>query len=172
MTDLSKFDAPPPRASEPEWGREDFLNTLVGTLSETIEQVVGLNDAETFIGMVGRRMGQSAAARLPCQGKATPEEVAEHLKSFKASIGGTFEVESVDGSKLTFTNSHCPFASEVNGRPSLCMMTTNVFGRVAADATGYARVNVVESLARGHGRCLVKVNLEWEDDGDGQEFFG
>ena len=88
MTDLSKFDAPPPRASEPEWGREDFLNTLVGTLSETIEQVVGLNDAETFIGMVGRRMGQSAAARLPCQGKATPEEVAEHLRSFKASIGG------------------------------------------------------------------------------------
>ena len=52
------------------------------------------------------------------------------------------------------------------------MMTTNVFGRVAADATGYARVNVAEALSRGDDRCLVTVDLEWDEGKDGHEFYG
>lgn len=151
--------------------REDFLNTLVGTLSETIENVVGLADAEAFVGIVGRRMGQSERARLPACGSPSPDAVAKHLCKFKKDIGGTFETVAIDGTKITFVNRTCPFGDQAKGRPSLCMMTTNVFGRVAADATGYARVKVAEAIARGDQRCLVTVDLEWDDDGDGQEFF-
>lgn len=163
-------DDPPPDTFGA--GREAFLNTLIGTLSETIEGVVGLDDAETFIGIVGRRMGQSARARIGVAEGVTPAQVADHLMRFKHSIGGTFRIDSIDGTRITFSNGSCPFAEEAKGRPSLCMMTTNVFGRVAADATGFARVNVMESLARGDDRCLVTVDLEWDDEGDGQEFYG
>ena len=152
--------------------REEFFNTMIGSLCETIESVVGMEDAETFIGIVGRRVGQSEAARLDPADACTPADVAEHLQNFKQAIGGDFRVDSVEGSKIVFSNHRCPFAKQAAGRPSLCMMTTNVFGRVAADATGYARVNVREALARGDSRCLVSVDLEWDPEGDGQEFFG
>ncbi|WP_375174723.1 methanogen output domain 1-containing protein [Pseudooceanicola sp.] len=172
MSDRSVADgvAPGPPGDAP--GREEFLNTLVGSLAETIENVVGIEDAEAFIGIVGRRMGQSETARIPGAGTTDPARVAEHLKAFKANIGGDFVIESVEGSRITFTNSKCPFARQASGRPSLCMMTTNVFGRVAADATGYARVNVEEALARGDHRCRVTVDLEWDGAGDGKEFYG
>lgn len=153
-------------------GREEFLNVLIGSLCETIENVVGMDDAEAFIGIVGRRMGQSQLARMPGARGKSPEDIAQHLADFKESIGGKFRVHSIDGSRITFVNSSCPFADQAKGRPSLCKMTTNVFGRVAADASGYARVNVRQALARGDDQCLVTVDLEWNEDGDGQEFYG
>lgn len=151
--------------------REEFLNTLIGSLAETIENVVGLKDAEAFIGIVGRRMGQYEEVRLPSTVSREPADLAEHLRRFKESIGGDFRVESVEGTRIVFTNKRCPFASQVVGRPSLCMMTTNVFGRAAADATGYARVKVAEALARGDERCRVIVDLERNGADDGQEFY-
>ncbi|GGE16481.1 transcriptional regulator [Primorskyibacter flagellatus] len=152
--------------------RENFLNSMVGALCETIEDVVGIEEAEAFIGLVGRRIGNSDVAQILDRDDADPRAVAEHLKAFKARIGGDFRVESVDGSRIEFSNCRCPFGAQAEGRPSLCMMTTNVFGRIAANATGYARVSVRESISRGQGRCLVSVQLAHTDDEDGQEFFG
>ena len=152
--------------------REDFLNTMVGTLCETIEDVVGLEEAEAFIGLVGRRIGNGDVAKIFGEDDIDAAAVAEHLVAFKARIGGSFKVESVDGSKIEFSNCDCPFGPQSEGRPSLCMMTTNVFGRIAANATGYARVHVRESISRGHGRCLVTVQLAHTDEEDGQEFYG
>ena len=159
-------------APAPGMSREDFFNTMIGTLCETIEDVVGVGDAEAFIGIVGRRMGNSAFAQVHGEGPTDPRQLGEHLVAFKESIGGNFRVEAVEGSRITFTNDRCPFAEQADGRPSLCMMTTNLFGRVAADATGYARVKVLESLSRGHGRCHVTVDLERGSEGDGLEFYG
>lgn len=172
LNDLPAAGAPCPESDKTGEAREAFLNTLVGSLCETIENVVGIEDAEAFIGIVGRRMAQSERARMGGPMPATPCGVAEHLRKFKADIGGEFEIDKVEGSKITFSNTRCPFANEAKGRRSLCMMTTNVFGRVAADATGYARVNVAEALARGDQRCLVTIDLEWDDTGDGVEFYG
>lgn len=172
MTDrpaLQDDDTPDSKGGE---GRADFLNSMVGALCETIENVVGLEDAETFISIVGRRIGRDARGGLAGPGPMPAGEVAKYLRDFKADIGGAFDIASVDGARITFTNTHCPFAEEARGRPSLCMMTTNVFGRVAADATGYARVNVIESIAKGDCRCLVTVELEKNGEGDGHEFFG
>ena len=52
------------------------------------------------------------------------------------------------------------------------MMTTNVFGRIASEANGYARVRIDEALALGHRRCHVTVTLTRETEDDGHEFFG
>jgi hypothetical protein len=40
------------------------------------------------------------------------------------------------------------------------MMTSNVFGRITAENLGYASVEVEESFAQGHDRCLVRIGLD------------
>ena len=46
-------------------------------------------------------------------------------------------------------NRQCPFAEKVIGRPSMCMMTSNVFGHIAADNLGYSKVELRETIADG-----------------------
>ena len=164
-------EAASPLAPSADLNREAFFNNMIGTLCGTIEDVVGVEDAEAFIGIVGRQIGNSDLARGEALCGASPAQLAGYLQQFKAQIGGEFVVEDVAEDSVTFTNCRCPFGAEAGGRPSLCMMTTNVFGRIAANATGYARVHVKESLAKGDNRCLVTVNLSRSEAEDGQEFF-
>ena len=53
------------------------------------------------------------------------------------------------------------------------MMTTSVFGVVAAENLGYARVDIEEAIARGDAGCRVVVNLEPHVDSasSGPEFY-
>jgi hypothetical protein len=57
-------------------------------------------------------------------------------------------------------NRACPFGDQVIGRPALCMMTSNVFGSIAADHLGYARVELQETIAQGSAGCRVVVHLD------------
>ena len=50
-----------------------------------------------------------------------------------------------------------PFAEKVVGRPALCMMTSNVFGSIAAENLGYAKVVLEQAIARGDSGCRVVV---------------
>ncbi len=43
------------------------------------------------------------------------------------------------------------------GRPSLCMMTSNVFGVIAAENLGYAKVALTETIALGAPGCRAVV---------------
>jgi hypothetical protein len=53
------------------------------------------------------------------------------------------------------------------------MMTSNVFGRIAADNLGYARVELQETIARGNPGCRIVVHLVPSDETDPQarEYF-
>jgi hypothetical protein len=54
------------------------------------------------------------------------------------------------------------------------MMTSNVFGAIAAENLGYARVALERTIAEGHGECRVVVYLRPTDDGsaiEGREYF-
>ncbi|PYE86150.1 methanogen output domain 1-containing protein [Pseudoroseicyclus aestuarii] len=154
-------------------GRDAFFASVIGSLAASLEQTVGLEDASAFVTMVGNRLGEDlsiayghdiASAGTLAQG------LAAALVDLKARIGGGFSVESIAENRITFVNSSCPFARQVEGRPSLCMMTTNVFGRIAADAAGYARVEINEAIALGHGRCRVTVDLDPLAAGNGFTF--
>ena len=60
------------------------------------------------------------------------------------------------------------------GRPSLCMMTSNVFGSIAARNLGYARVELQETIAEGAPGCRVTVHLRGPGAGEawgGREYF-
>jgi hypothetical protein len=57
----------------------------------------------------------------------------------------------------------------------MCMMTSNVFGTIAAQNLGYARVELEETIARGSSGCRVVVHLTPDldvDDEPGREYFG
>lgn len=77
------------------------------------------------------------------------EQVAQVCVDLKRRIEGEFYVIEEDEDKIVFGNTACPFAEKVLGRESMCKMTSNVFGHIAAENVGYAKVELQETIARG-----------------------
>ncbi len=147
--------------------RDLFLRTLIRELSGALQDVVGLEEASGFISVVGQNMGRQidamykSALQVP---KLSREQVALVCLDLKKRIQGDFYIIEEDEDKIVFGNRICPFAEKVLGRPSMCMMTSNVFGSVAADNLGYAKVELQKTIAQGDGMCRVVVYLKATDE--------
>jgi hypothetical protein len=79
-----------------------------------------------------------------------------------------------DEERIVLGNRACPFADKVLDRPSLCMMTSNVFGVITAENLGYAKVVVEQAIARGDPGCRVVIYLHPTSESeaaDGREYF-
>lgn len=153
--------------------RENFTLDLVRDISGALEDVVGLTEAEGYFAIVGQMMGERLHARYgAAQGGAiAPETLPDVLVDLKARIGGGFRVEHADAGAITFVNDACPFGARVEGRRSLCMMTSNVFGFLAAETQGYAKVELDKTIAAGDGMCRVVVHFE-KTAAPGREYYG
>jgi predicted ArsR family transcriptional regulator len=158
--------------------RDLFLRTLVRELSGTLQEVVGLEEAAGFVSVVGQTMGRQIEAEYRAALGApvlTREQVAEVLVDLKRRIQGDFFVVEQNEDRIVLGNRACPFGDRVLGRPAMCMMTSNVFGVIAADNLGYARVELQETIAAGAPGCRVVVHLK-PADGAGsageREYFG
>ena len=163
--------------AELDLDRDIFLRTLVRELSGVLERTVGLPDAEGFMSAVGRRIGAWIDGDYRTAlgtDRLDRTQVADVLTDLKRRIGGSFDLVEETPSTLTYHNADCPFGDKVLDRQSMCMMTSNVFGVVAADNLGYARVELEETIAQGDGRCVVRVHLDRGDLGAtvGREYFG
>lgn len=156
--------------------RDVFLRTLLRELAGTLQDVVGLDEASGFISIVGQRIGDQIndeyKSALAVSGLSR-EQVADVLVDLKRRIEGDFYVISQDDEKIVLGNRTCPFAEKVVGRPALCMMTSNVFGVIAAENLGYAKVSIEQAIARGDAECRVVVYLNKTaatDEVDGREY--
>ncbi len=101
-------------------------------------------------------------------------QVSEVLVDLKRRINGDFYIIEQDDEKIIFGNRACPFAESVVGRPALCMMTSNVFGSIAAENLGYAKVALEQTIAQGDPGCRVVVYLKTTDESEaaaGREYF-
>jgi predicted ArsR family transcriptional regulator len=157
--------------------RDLFVRTLLRELAGTLQDVVGLDQAAGFVSVVGQRIGEQindnyrtvlAAPTL------SREQVAAVLVDLKRRIRGDFYVIEEDEDRIVLGNRVCPFAEKVIDRPSLCMMTSNVFGVIAAENLGYAKVVIEQSIARGDPGCRVAVYLRptpESEAADGREYF-
>ena len=142
--------------------RDQFLRELIRELSGTLEDIVGVDDAAGFISVVGARLGEVMNAEyraLAGVESLSLEQIAATLVDLKQRIQGDFKIESISADRIVLVNSRCPFGEYVKGRPSLCMMTSNVFGRIAAENTGYAEVAIPEAIASGDKCCRVIVSF-------------
>jgi len=170
----------PPRLSDIDspLERDLFLRTLVQELAGTLEDVVGVEEASGFISVVGKNMGEwinNNYKELLGQTKLSEDQVVEALIDLKARIKGDFYVIEQDDEKIVFGNRVCPFEDKVIGRPSMCMMTSNVFGSITADNLGYSKVELQETIAAGNDGCRVVMYLKRTPDAeacDGREYFG
>ncbi len=156
--------------------RDVFLRNLIRELSGTLQDVVGLEEASGFVAMVGQRVGEqlneSYRAALDVR-KLDRDQVRDVLQDLKRRIGGDFHVVEEDAERIVFGNRACPFGDKVLDRPSMCMMTSNVFGSIAAENLGYAKVALEETIAERHGRCRVVVYLHASAEAgaaDGREY--
>ncbi|SES42402.1 hypothetical protein SAMN04490244_12035 [Tranquillimonas rosea] len=136
--------------------RETFTLDLLTTLADILETAIGRDDAEGFIDLVANRLGRDFSAGLDAL-PADPQAVADTLIALKRRIDGDFRVERAEPREIILTNTRCPFGDRVKGRPSLCAMTSGVFGRVAADKLGFARVRLEQTIASGHPCCRVVI---------------
>lgn len=147
--------------------RDVFVRSLLRELSGTLQDVVGLEDAAGFISMVGAAMGSqidSEYRRALRVDRLSREQIPKVLVDLKRRIEGRFYVIEETEDRIVFGNSRCPFGDKVIDRPSLCMMTSNVFGRIAADNTGFAAVDLEQTIARGDPGCRVTVYLRPFDE--------
>lgn len=158
--------------------RDTFMRTLLRELAGTLQDVVGIEDATGFISVVGRTMGADINQRYKNAlnvERLSREQVANVLVDLKRRIEGDFYVISEDEDKIVLGNRACPFGDKVKDRPALCMMTSNVFGSIAADNLGYARVELQETIAGGDAGCRVVVHLKPTDEPQSpvnREYFG
>ena len=158
--------------------RDIFLRTLIRELAGTLEEIVGYEEAAGYISLVGQNMGEwinSLYKREMGVSSLSRCQVADVLVDLKRRIQGCFSIVQQDETKIVFTNSNCPFEDKVVDRPSMCMMTSNVFGVIAADNLGYAKVVLEETIAQGNKGCRVVVYLQQTEEASaatGREYYG
>jgi hypothetical protein len=157
--------------------RDVFLRTLIRELSGTLQEVVGVEEASGFISVVGQRVGDQIndsykqALEVSSLDRG---QVAQVLVDLKRRIQGDFFIIEESDEKIVLGNRACPFAEKVIGRPALCMMTSNVFGVIAAENLGYSKVVIERSIALGDPGCRVVVYLKptlESEASHGREYF-
>ncbi|HKY03682.1 MAG TPA: methanogen output domain 1-containing protein, partial [Blastocatellia bacterium] len=102
------------------------------------------------------------------------EQIADVLVDLKRRIEGDFYIIEENDERIVLGNRVCPFADKVLDRPALCMMTSNVFGSIAAANLGYAKVELQQTIATGSHECKVVVYLKPTPESDaakGIEYF-
>lgn len=142
--------------------RDIFLRRLLRELAGTLQEVVGIEEASGYISVVGAAMGEHIDAeyrRAISVDRLSREQVAAVLIDLKRRINGDFYIVEETEDCIVLGNRACPFGDLVLGRPSLCMMTSNVFGSIAAQNLGYAGVALEKTIAQGHSECRVVVHL-------------
>lgn len=157
--------------------RDRFLRIIIGEMAETLQDIVGEDEARGFMAVIGQRVGEhiNGCFKAALQVESfTREQVAAICVEFKRRIEGGFFIISQDDNRIVFGNHKCPFGTDVVGRPTVCMMTSNVFGTIAAQSLGYGKVSIDKSIAKGDGECLVTLHLRRIPESDaapGREYY-
>jgi predicted ArsR family transcriptional regulator len=156
--------------------RDIFFRSLIRELAGVLEEIVGIKDASGFVSIAGQRIGEEINGHYRSAlgtEQLDRAQVADTLVHLKRRIGGDFFVIEENEDRILLGNRRCPFGEKVLGRPSMCMMTSNVFGSITADNLGFAKVELRETIAAGNSGCVVAVHLKSTpetDAVDGREY--
>lgn len=174
------------RRPDGTFGRESFLRALIVQLARTVELQDGPAAAEAAIAQVGTDIGaqMEAAFRLAhdLSAELTVDEIGRLLVELKQAIDGDFFVVEADEDRIVLGTHSCPFGEAVMEAPTLCRMTSSVFGGIVRRNRGASAVDLEQRIAVGDPQCRVTVWLrpppedrrpfahrygEWPDGGVG-----
>lgn len=146
------------------FGRESFLRALVVQLAQSVEFQHGPDAADAAVAQVGTdvgaRMEEEFRLARRLTERLTPEQMGECYVRLKHAIEGGFSVVEATEDRIVLVNTRCPFGDAVQLAPSLCRMTSSVFGGIAArNSDGPVRVLLEERIAVGDPGCRVVVDL-------------
>ena len=142
--------------------RDLFFRQMIRSFAKSLEETVGMEEAEGYVSLVGSDIGNWIEEQYTDAANKqdfTPEELANLLVDLKRRIGGDFFVKEVSEDRIVLGNNDCPFGKLAAGRESLCQMTSNVFGRITANQLGYARVDLIDTIAKGDDGCHIIIHL-------------
>ncbi len=158
--------------------RDVFMRRLISSLGYLNESILGSDIAGAYIMNVGLSMG--AAIELEYK-KAwgvdrplTVDEYAHVIVDLKQKIQGNFSLVSKDENKVVVQTTSCPFDEFVRQSPSLCFMTSSVFGGIAARNFGYGKTALHQRIALGDPGCYVTVFLRRTPEAEaaiGKEYY-
>jgi anti-sigma regulatory factor (Ser/Thr protein kinase)/predicted ArsR family transcriptional regulator len=152
-------------ASPEGFGKEPFLRALVVQLATSVDEQQGPDAAEAAVAQVaadiGGQMEEEFRRARGIVGRLTTEQIADCYVRLKSAIDGGFRVSEMSGSRIVLVNDRCPFGDAVKKAPSLCRMTSSVFGGIAArNSERSVDVFLEERIAMGDDRCVVVVDLD------------
>lgn len=147
------------------FGRESFLRALVVQMASVLENEAGPAAAEAMVAAVGTGVGMKMeeafrSKRDLLDGPLDVDSIAELLVHLKRRIDGDFFVIEANERRIVLGNRRCPFGDAVRQAPSLCRMTSSVFGGIAARSSGGSAVHLEERIAVGDPQCKVTIWLE------------
>jgi hypothetical protein len=157
--------------------RDEFLSMLIRELAGTLQEVVGLDETAGLISIVGQRIGDQINAsyrRALGVERLSRAQVAEVLVDVERRIqSDSYVIEQTD-EKIVLGNRTSQVAERILDRPTLCMMTSTIFGVITAENLGYAKVVLEEPFAPGAPGCPVVIYLRPTAEAEavqGREYF-
>ncbi|MFN3430641.1 MAG: methanogen output domain 1-containing protein [Candidatus Sericytochromatia bacterium] len=160
-----------------ELNRDLFMRLLITNFAHVIENLINSDMAESYVMQVGLSMGKQIEEVYKAAFDTDDfdlEQYARVIVDLKRHIHGRFYLVEATPERVVTKTTSCPFESIVKNAPSLCMMTSSVFGGIAARNFDYAKVELKERIALGHAGCTVVVHLQRTPESEaaeGQEYF-
>ena len=158
--------------------RDIFMRRLITSLGHLNEAILGSDVAGGYIMNVGLSMGAAIEEEYKrfwnIDRPFTLDEYGHVIVDLKQKIQGNFSLVSKSPDKVVVRTTSCPFDALVRQSPSLCFMTSSVFGGIAARNFGYAKVVLHKRIALGDDGCYVTVHLRRTPEAEkaiGKEYF-
>jgi len=142
---------------------EEFLQTFINEACR-IAPFASCSSLQSFIQQIVFKSSAGMEDKYreveALTGPLTPSQYADLIVSLKNSIGGAFQVTSIDRQQVQIHADRCPFGSLVQSAPGLCHMTSSIFGGIAARNFGYAKVELQRRIALGSDSCDICIHLD------------
>jgi predicted ArsR family transcriptional regulator len=158
-----------------EFDRHGLASTLIADMAGLLENIAGVEDACAYVSGIAARLEADVEkqykAALGVQ-HLNRNQLIDVLIDLKNRAGGEFSLIEQDEDRLVFQNRTCPLGPAAANHPSLCMLTSNMFGRLTANTVGYAAVDLERTIAKGDAGCRVVLHLKRTELGpETREYF-
>ena len=81
------------------------------------------------------------------------------LSRIMNKLGGDFEIESVDERECIVKGTVCPWGTQAERNPILCMITKGIFSRLAAKVFSDVAVSLDKTIGNKDGCCMIRISV-------------